>query len=81
MGAILWTWKRLHPGAVSAPLFSFSEEKDPTEDNAYIWFQSETIQRLAEENEYLKNNISSMASDLQEFKSRMQQGGFKIHTY
>ncbi len=23
-GAILWTWKRLHPGAISAPLFSFS---------------------------------------------------------
>ena len=24
-GAILWTWKRLHPGAISAPLFSFSD--------------------------------------------------------
>ncbi len=24
MGAILWTLKRLHPGAILAPLFSFS---------------------------------------------------------
>ena len=24
MGAIWWTWKRLYPGVVSAPLFSFS---------------------------------------------------------
>ena len=25
MGVILWTRKQLHPGAVSGPLFSFSE--------------------------------------------------------
>ena len=74
MGAILWTWKRLHPGAISAPLFSFSAVKEEntlefTFENRSLFKQGENIKwviycihyaaKLGEEDKVCGRNITS----------------------